>query len=150
MPLTVNSPLLEWQIFLACAKRLWLTDLALEAGSGHLEDAIDAFREELAFTRKVLAEPDMLLIDKLVLGASLRMDLAFISDVARNVSLSDAQYSALAQLVSPLTVEERSLAPVFARIHGLCQRAGAARRYQKFFCSLSSRTMGNYSKPAGR
>lgn len=114
VPLTVNSPLLEWQIFL-CAKRLWLTDLALEAGSGHLEDAIDAFQEELAFTRKVLAEPDMLLIDKLVLGASLRMDLAFISDVARNVSLSDAQYSALAQLVSPLTVEERSLAPVFAR-----------------------------------
>ncbi|MGC1520373.1 MAG: hypothetical protein WA803_02435 [Steroidobacteraceae bacterium] len=114
VPLTVNSPLLEWQIFLS-AKRLWLTDLALEAGSGHLEAAIDAFRGELAFTRQVLAEPDMLLIDKMVLANSMRMDLAFISDLARNVRLSDSQFSTLALAVTPLTVDERSLAPVFAR-----------------------------------
>jgi len=114
VPLTVNSPMLEWQIFLS-AKRLWLTDLALEAGSGHLDDAIDAFRQELAFTRRVLAEPDMLLLDKVVLASSMRMDLAFISDLARNVRLSDSQYSKLALSVAPLTVDERSLAPVLAR-----------------------------------
>jgi hypothetical protein len=114
VPLTVNSPLLEWQIFLS-AKRLWLTDLALEADSGHLEDAIDAFRQELAFTRRALAEPDMLLIDKVVLANSMRMDLAFVSDLGRNARLSDSQYSKLALSVTPLTAEERSLAPVFAR-----------------------------------
>jgi hypothetical protein len=114
VPLTVNSPMLEWQVFLS-AKRLWLTDLALEADSGHLEDAIDAFRQELAFTRQVLAEPDMLLIDKVVLANSMRMDLAFISDLARNARLSDSQYSELALSVTPLTADERSLAPVFAR-----------------------------------
>jgi hypothetical protein len=114
VPLTVNSPMLEWQIFLS-AKRLWLTDLALVADSGHLEDAIDALRQELAFTRKVLAEPDMLLLDKVVLATSMRMDLAFISDLARNARLSDSQYSTLALSVTPLTVDERSLAPVYAR-----------------------------------
>jgi hypothetical protein len=114
VPLTVNSPVLEWQIFLS-AKSLWLTDLAFEAHSGHLDDAIDAFRQELAFTRRVLAEPDMLLLDKVVLANSMRMDLAFISDLARNVRLSDSQYSKLALSVTPLTVDERSLAPVFAR-----------------------------------
>jgi hypothetical protein len=114
VPLTVNSPVLEWQIFLS-AKRLWLMDLALEADGGHLEDAIEAFRQELAFTRRVLAEPDMLLIDKVVLASSMRMDLAFISDLARNARLSDSQYSRLALSVTPLTTEERSLAPVFAR-----------------------------------
>jgi len=114
VPLTVNSPMLDWQVFLS-AKRLWLTDLALEADGGHLEDAIDAFRQELAFTRKVLAEPDMLLIDKVVLASSMRMDLAFISDLARNARLSDSQYSKLALSLTPLTVEERSLASVYAR-----------------------------------
>jgi hypothetical protein len=114
VPLTVNSPILEWQIFLS-AKRLWLTDLALEADSGHLDNAMDAFRRELAFTRRVLAEPDMLLIDKVVLANSMRMDLAFISDLARNARLSDSQYSELARSVTPLTADERSLAPVFAR-----------------------------------
>jgi len=114
VPLTVNSPMLEWQTFLA-AKRLWLTDVALEADSGHLDGAIDAFRQELAFTRRVLAEPDMLLLDKVVLANSMRMDLAFISDLARNVRLSDSQYSKLALSVTPLTVDERSLATVFAR-----------------------------------
>jgi hypothetical protein len=114
VPLTVNSPMLEWQTFLS-AKRLWLTDLALEADSGQLEDAIDALLQELAFTRRVLAEPDMLLLDKVVLGNSMRMDLAFISDLARNARLSDSQFSRLALSVTPLTVDERSLAPVFAR-----------------------------------
>jgi hypothetical protein len=114
VPLTVNSPMLDWQVFLS-AKRLWLTGLALEADSGHLEEAIDACRQELAFTRKVLAEPDMLLIDKVVLASSLRMDLAFISDLARNARLSDSQYSGLALSLTPLTVDERSLASVYAR-----------------------------------
>jgi hypothetical protein len=114
VPLTVNSPTLEWQIF-SSAKRLWLTDLALDACSGHVQDALDAFQQELAFTRKVLAEPDMLLLDKVVLANSMRMDLAFISDLARNVRLSDPQYSKLALSLTPLTVDERSLAPVFAR-----------------------------------
>jgi hypothetical protein len=45
----------------------------------------------------------------------MRMDLAFISDLARNARLSDSQYSELALSVTPLTADERSLAPVFAR-----------------------------------
>jgi hypothetical protein len=114
VPLTVNSPMLDWQVFLA-AKRLWLSDQTLEADSGHLQETIDAFRQELAFTRKVLAEPDMLLIDKVVLASSMRMDLAFISDLARNARLSDSQYSRLALSLTPLTVDERSLASVYGR-----------------------------------
>jgi len=114
VPLAVNSPILNWQIFLT-AKRLWLTGAVLEAGDGHVDDAIDALGADFAFTRRVLAEPDILLIDKVILAVGARMDLMVISDLARNGDLTDRQYSNLALMITPLTEAQRTLAPVFAR-----------------------------------
>lgn len=114
LPLTINSPILEWKIYLS-AKRLWLTELALLAAEGHLDAAVDSFREEFLFTRRVLAEPDILLIDKVVLANSTRMDLGFISDLMREGAWNDAEYSELARTITPLNDDERSLASVFSR-----------------------------------
>jgi hypothetical protein len=114
VPLTISSPILNWQIFLT-AKRLWLTGAALEAADGHVDEAIDALGADLAFTRRVLAEPDMVLIDKVILATGTRMDLMVISDLARNGNLGDAEYSKLALMAAPLSAAERTLAPVFAR-----------------------------------
>jgi hypothetical protein len=114
VPLTVSSPVLDWRIFLS-AKRLWLTEVALEAGRGQVDDALDALQRDFAFTRQLLASADILLIDKVVLATSTRMDLMVISNLARSGNLGDAQYSRLAKVVTPLTESERSLVTVLAR-----------------------------------
>jgi hypothetical protein len=41
--------------------------------------------------------------------------LIFVSDFVRSTTLSDGQYAALAQIVAPLTDDERALGGVFAR-----------------------------------
>ncbi len=112
--LAVNSLIVQWQPFRA-AKRLWLTDVALQIDAGNRDAAIDALREEIAFTRRMLAEPDLILIDKMMLAASLRDSLRLISDFVRQVPLSQAQFQALEQMNPPLTDDERSLSTVFAR-----------------------------------
>src|SRR5208282_1568199 len=80
--LAVNSLIVQWQPFRA-AKRLWLTDVALQIDAGNRDAAIDALREEIAFTRRMLAEPDLILIDKMMLAASLRDSLRLISVFVR-------------------------------------------------------------------
>jgi hypothetical protein len=112
--LAVNSLIVQWQPFRA-AKRLWLTDVALQIDAGNRDAAIDALREEIAFTRRMLAEPDLILIDKMMLAASLRDSLRLISDLMRQVPLSQAQFQALQEMNPPLTDDERSLSSVFAR-----------------------------------
>ena len=112
--LTVVSPIPSWQPFLV-AKRLWLTQRARQITGGDTDQAIDAMQREVAFTRRLLAQPNLLLIDKVVLATSLRNSLIFISDLVRATALSDAQYARLAESVAPLSDDERSLAGVFAR-----------------------------------
>ncbi|MGA2779482.1 MAG: hypothetical protein ABSF94_18160 [Steroidobacteraceae bacterium] len=112
--LSINSLILQWQPF-RNAKRLWLTDVALQIRAGKVDAGIDALQGDIAFTRRMLAEPDLILIDKMVLASSLRDSLQFLSGLVRDVPLSDAQYRAVAALLPPLTEDERSLAPVFVR-----------------------------------
>ena len=112
--LTPTALIIQWQAF-RTGKRLWLTDLALQIDAGKVDAGIGALEGEAAFTRRMLAEPDLLLIDKVILAASLRDDLRFISDLLRQVPLSDGQYEALNSLNPPLTAPERSLEPVLVR-----------------------------------
>jgi hypothetical protein len=112
--MTPNAPVASWMSFMA-AKRLFLMDVALEMSYGRIDAGIAHLRSDFAFTRHILAEPDILLIDKMILAASARDSLTFISDLLRSRTLSDAQYAELQAMVAPFSEDERSLAGVFSR-----------------------------------
>ncbi len=108
------SPVPSWQPFLA-GERLWLTKIALLVDQGHVDEALHALQVAAAFTRRLLAQPNLLLIDKMILATSYRRSLQFTSDLVRAVGLNDAQYRQLAAAVTPLRDDERSLAGADAR-----------------------------------
>jgi hypothetical protein len=112
--LTFATPVAPWAPFML-GKRLFLTNVALDIRLGRIDAGIERLRSDLAFTRQILAEPDIILIDKFILAASERASLGFISDLLRTRTLSDAQYAELNAIVTPLTASERSLAIAFSR-----------------------------------
>jgi hypothetical protein len=73
------------------------------------------FLTDIAFTRRLLAQPDILLIDKMILAASLLYSLEMVSDLVRTQPLSDSQYAQLSMVLAPLTDDERSLAGPLTR-----------------------------------
>ncbi len=106
--LTMNSPLASWSPFML-GKRLFLTDIALQLGAGHLDQAVARLSPDIDFTRRLLAQPDILLIDKMILAASLIDSLEMVSDLVRTQPLSNSQYAQLSTVLAPLTKDERSL-----------------------------------------
>ncbi len=62
---TANLQLAPWWLFML-GKHLFLTDIALEVGAGHVDQGISRLGPDIAFTRRLLAQPDILLIDKMV------------------------------------------------------------------------------------
>jgi hypothetical protein len=112
--LTVNSPLASWTPFIL-GKRLFLTDIALQVGAGRVDQAIARLGPDITFTRRLLAQPDILLIDKMILVASLIDSLELMSDLVRTQPLSDRQYAQLSRVLAPLTDDERSLAGPMTR-----------------------------------
>jgi hypothetical protein len=90
-------------------------DVALEMSSGRIDAGIAHLGSDFTFTRHMLAEPDILLIDKMILAASARDSLTFISDLLRSRTLSDAQYAELQAMVAPFSEDERSLTGAFSR-----------------------------------
>ena len=112
--LTVNSPIASWTPFIL-GKRLFLTDIALQVGVGHVDQAVARLGPDIAFTRRLLAQPDILLIDKMILAASLLDSLEMVSDLVRTQPLSDSQYAQLSMVLAPLTDDERSLAGPLTR-----------------------------------
>ena len=90
-------------------KRLFLTDMVLQVGAGHADQAIAQLGSDIAFTRRLLGQPDILLIDKMILAASLIDSLEVLSDLVRTQPLSDSQYAQLSAVLAPLTDDERSL-----------------------------------------
>jgi hypothetical protein len=105
---TVSSPLAPWSPFIL-GKRLFLTDIVLQVGAGHADQAVAQLGPDIAFTRRLLAQPDILLIDKMLLAASLIDSLEVVSDLVRTQPLSDSQYVQLSTVLAPLTDDERSL-----------------------------------------
>ena len=104
-----NAPLASWSPFIL-GKRLFLTDIALQIGAGHVDQAVARVGSDIIFTRRLLAQPDILLIDKMLLAASLIDSLELVSDLVRMQPLSDGQYVQLSAALTPLTEDERSLA----------------------------------------
>jgi hypothetical protein len=107
--LTVNSPVASWSPFML-GKRLFLTDIVLQAGAGEGAQAVTRLGADIAFTRRLLAQPDILILDKMILAASLRDSLGVVSDLVRTQPLSDTGYAQLRTALTPMTDDERSLA----------------------------------------
>jgi len=112
--ITVNSQLAPWWLFML-GKRLFLTDIVLQVGAGHVDQTVARLGSDIAFTRRLLAQPDLLLIDKMILAASLIDSLEVVSDLVRTQPLSDSQYAQLSTALAPLTDDERSLAGPLTR-----------------------------------
>jgi hypothetical protein len=105
---TMSSPAPPWWQFML-GKRLFLTDSALQVAAGDVPQAVARLGSDIAFTRRMLAQPDILLIDKMILAASLIDSLEVVSDLVRTRPLSDSQYLQLSAALGPLTDDERSL-----------------------------------------
>ena len=102
---------IPWSVFLQ-GKRLLLTSVALGLADGRVDEALARLAADLRWTRKLLTATDIRGIDKTCLTLSLHDSYRLLSDILRTRALSDPQYSALADLVAPLTPAERSLAGV--------------------------------------
>lgn len=105
---TASSPMIGWEPFLT-AKRLFLTSVALDCAQRRVAAGVLRLRAEADFTRRLLAEPDVLLVDKLVLGSSYRGDLLLATEILRRVALAPPDYDALREIAAPMKLEERSL-----------------------------------------
>src|SRR5215831_1165677 len=66
--MTVETPFPSWAPFVL-GKRLLLTEIALQIASGEVEAGLEQLRKDFAFTRKLLAESDIYLFDKIILMA---------------------------------------------------------------------------------
>jgi hypothetical protein len=107
VPQSINSPMASWTPFML-GKRLFLTDIALQIAAGRVDQAIALLGPDIAFTRRLLAQQDITVLDKMVLAASLVDSLELVSDLIRTHSLSDSQYLQLSTTLGPLTDAERS------------------------------------------
>ena len=112
--LTPTSPVVQWAPFMS-GKRLYLTLRAREFLAGRTTASLTALRDDGLATRRLLAEPDLILIDKLVLAASLRQSLEFAAEAMRERPLATADYALIRELAAPLTDAERSLSGVLGR-----------------------------------
>jgi hypothetical protein len=102
-------PLLQWS-GLIDGKRLFLTRLALQLDSGDVDGAIDGIATDTRRWRNILALRHLLLVDKMIAVAQLRLDLLFASELLRTKpTLEAAQYDALNSALSPLMPVERSM-----------------------------------------
>jgi hypothetical protein len=105
---TQTSPVIAWIAF-SQAKRLFLTSVAIDCAHHRLDSCIARLQSDTSFTRRALAEPEVLLIDKVILATGFRQDLLLAAALLRQEPLSEAQYAALRELATPMTLAERSL-----------------------------------------
>jgi len=109
-----DAPLPAWQDFMT-GKHLLLSQIALQVVHGQTDVATRRLRDEALFTRRLLAESDITLIDKMVLAVAFRQDLLLAGEILRAEPRSRASAQAIAELAAPLTDAERSLAGPFGR-----------------------------------
>lgn len=89
--------------------RLWLAD-AVRRGQRDL--AVQELRDDILAWRRLTAQPQLLLIDKMILVAWLRTDFEAAAALLSDPGLPQPQRAALAEAASDLTPAERSLAGV--------------------------------------
>jgi hypothetical protein len=94
------------------AKRAQTTSWALLVDRGDVDSVIAQLNADARFWRKVLAQRNLLLVDKMFAVAAVRGDLWFASELMRTKPLSQNQYSALRSLLKPFDAGEMSLTGV--------------------------------------
>ncbi|HEY2417946.1 MAG TPA: hypothetical protein VGH84_08500, partial [Steroidobacteraceae bacterium] len=104
-----DSPVITWTSFLQ-AKALFLTSVAIDCARDRMDSCVARLQSDAAFTRRMLAEPELLLLDKMMLTTAFRQDLLLAAAVLRHEPLNESQYAALCALAAPMTRSERSLA----------------------------------------
>jgi hypothetical protein len=108
LKLTSQLVFLSWA-HVSNAKKLLESAWALRIRRGEIDSVISQVREDLQYWRAILAQPDLMLIDKMVVLAQVRSDFLFVSELLRTTPLQAAQYAQLAELLTPITRQERSL-----------------------------------------
>lgn len=91
------------------ARRLWILDWARAVEAGRLDEAANRLRDDARFWRRMLAQPDMGLIDKMVMVAWIRADFRLGSQLVHAQKLSAQQLDVLREMATPITAAERSL-----------------------------------------
>jgi hypothetical protein len=107
-----QEPMARWAP-LTKAQRLLLSQAALAADAGDLAAAIRLLQGDARFWRAVTVGQDDLLIDKVIGQHCLTADYVFASELIRTQPLKDADFKALATMLSPLSPAERSLAATY-------------------------------------
>lgn len=97
------------------ARAVWMIWLAGQVARGEAEPVARELHEDILAWRRVLAQPEMGLVDKMVMVAWVQRDFASASELLHRGGLDAQQRRLLAEAAAPLTPAERSLAGVFAR-----------------------------------
>jgi len=103
-----RSPVITWFAFTQ-AKQLFLTSVALDCTHDRLDSCIARLQSDAALMRRAMAEPEILLLDKVILATGFRQDLLLAAAMLRREPLNEAHYAALRELAAPMTLPERSL-----------------------------------------
>lgn len=106
---TLESPFPPWSRVFA-AKRLRHAQIALAFLDGGRARAFAAAAEELAFWRRVLAEPDIALFDKMAAQAAVRGSVLLASELLRADASAAPERERLVAALRPLSERERSIA----------------------------------------
>lgn len=94
-------------------RRLFFTAMALQVDRNELDAALGDIEADTVFWRRLLAQRDLGLVDKMVFLTRVRADLEFISEILRTRTLTPVQLDALAAVLKPSDQAERSLAGVW-------------------------------------
>jgi hypothetical protein len=134
-----DSAVIDWAPFLT-AKRLFLASIALDVARNQTAAGLAQLRADTSFTRRVMAEPDILLIDKVILATSLSGNLLLAAEILRHGPLTDSDNAALRDISAPLVPEELSLAGPLEREYEILSTAllplGDARSGSRFVSAL--------------
>lgn len=90
-------------------RRLWMLSLATMIARGETDAAVRELRDDTLFWRRMLAQRENHLIDKMVLVANVQRGLRSASDLLHGGNLNADQRRVLAELAGPMTPAERSM-----------------------------------------
>lgn len=104
-----SNVMLDWSA-VGDAKRLQLSQWAIEQADGDTDRVIEAVALDIGRWRHFISIKGLTLIDKLIGISQWRADLLLLSELIRLQTLTAAQYAAIGQVLAETTTAERSLA----------------------------------------
>jgi hypothetical protein len=104
------------------ARRLLVTQAALDAQSGQADRALEFLAADMALWRRVLASGSGM-IEEMIAVRMLASDVALLSELIALPSFDAARYqAALRTLLAPLTPDERNAAPMLDREYAMSSK----------------------------